>query len=175
MFVYADNAATTSVSRTALDAMLPWLTEKYGNPSSLYGFGQEAREAVEKARQAVASCLGASTREIYFTSCGTESDNQALNSCARLGARKGKKHIISTRFEHHAILHTLKKLEKEGLLEKSRSPEDERVVLITLTDTGRALQERAKEIPGKVGSCVRLTPGKALTLYQLLYELLDEA
>ena len=115
MFVYADNAATTSVSSFALDAMLPWLTEKYGNPSSLYGFGQEAREAVEKARQTLASCLGAaSPREIYFTSCGTESDNQALNSCARLGARKGKKHIISTRFEHHAILHTLKKLEKEG-------------------------------------------------------------
>lgn len=115
MFVYADNAATTSVSRAALDAMLPWLTEKYGNPSSLYGFGQEAREAVEKARQTVAFCLGAaSPREIYFTSCGTESDNQALNSCARLGARKRKKHIISTRFEHHAILHALKKLEKEG-------------------------------------------------------------
>ena len=115
MFVYADNAATTSVSRAALEAMLPWLTEKYGNPSSLYGFGQEAREAVEKARLSVASCLGAaSPREIYFTSCGTESDNQALGSCARLGARKGKKHIISTRFEHHAILHTLKKLEKEG-------------------------------------------------------------
>ena len=115
MFVYADNAATTSVSRTALDAMLPWLTEKYGNPSSLYGFGQGAREALEKARRTVASCLGAaSPQEIYFTSCGTESDNQALNSCARLGARKGKKHIISTRFEHHAILHTLKKLEKEG-------------------------------------------------------------
>ena len=115
MFVYADNAATTSVSRTALDAMLPWLTEKYGNPSSLYGFGQGAREALEKARWTVASCLGAaSPQEIYFTSCGTESDNQALNSCARLGARKGKKHIISTRFEHHAILHTLKKLEKEG-------------------------------------------------------------
>ena len=114
MFVYADNAATTSVSRTALDAMMPWLTDHYGNPSSLYGFGQEAREAVEKARQELAACLGATAREIYFTSCGTESDNQALNSCARIGARKGKRHIISTRFEHHAILHTLNKLAKEG-------------------------------------------------------------
>ena len=140
MFVYADNAATTSVSRTALDAMLPWLTEKYGNPSSLYGFGQEAREAVEKARQTVASCLGAaSVKEIYFTSCGTESDNQALNSCARLGARKGKKHIISTRFEHHAILHTLKKLEKEGFAVTLLDVHDDGVV--RAEDVADALRE----------------------------------
>ena len=115
MFVYADNAATTSVSKTALDAMIPYLTEFYGNPSSLYDFAQRATEALADARQTVANCLGASSaREIYFTSGGSEADNQAICSCARLGERKGKKHIISTKFEHHAVLHTLKKLEKEG-------------------------------------------------------------
>ena len=114
MFVYADNAATTSVSKAALDAMLPYLTEKYGNPSSLYAFAQQVTEGVEQARADVAACLGANPREIYFTSGGSEADNQALWSAARIGARKGKKHIISTKFEHHAILHTLKRLEKEG-------------------------------------------------------------
>jgi cysteine desulfurase len=115
MFVYADNAATTSVSKTALDAMLPYLTETYGNPSSLYAFAQKATEAVAAARATVAECLGASSpREIYFTSGGSEADNQALWSAARAGARKGKKHLISTKFEHHAILHTLKRLELEG-------------------------------------------------------------
>ena len=115
MFVYADNAATTSVSKTALDAMLPFLTDSYFNPSSLYSSAQKVAEAVAEARETVAACLGAkSPREIYFTSCGSESDNQALVSCARLGARKGKKHLISTKFEHHAILHTLKALEKQG-------------------------------------------------------------
>ena len=115
MFVYADNAATTGVSKTALGAMLPFLTDAWGNPSSVYGFGQRAREAVEQARQTVADCLGAeSAKEIYFTSGGTESDNQALISCARAGARKGKKHLVSTRFEHHAVLRTLRALEKEG-------------------------------------------------------------
>ena len=115
MFVYADNAATTSVSKTALDAMLPCLTEDYGNPSSLYAFAQKATEAVADARATVAACLGAaSPREIYFTSGGSEADNQAIISAAKAGARKGKKHLISTKFEHHAVLHTLKKLEKEG-------------------------------------------------------------
>ncbi len=115
MFVYADNAATTSVSRTALEAMLPWLTSEWGNPSTLYGFGRRAAESIEEARRTAADCLGAaSPREIYFTSCGSESDNQALWSCARAGARKGKKHLISTVFEHHAVLHTLKRLEKDG-------------------------------------------------------------
>ena len=114
MFVYADNAATTSVSKAALDAMLPYLTENYGNPSSLYSFAQKVTEGVEAARATVAACIGASPREIYFTSGGSEADNQALWSCARVGARKGKKHLISTKFEHHAILHTLKRLEKEG-------------------------------------------------------------
>ena len=115
MFVYADNAATTCVSKAALDAMLPFLTVSYFNPSSLYSSAQKVAEAVTEARETVAACLGAkSPREIYFTSCGSEADNQALVSCARLGARKGKKHLISTKFEHHAILHTLKALEKEG-------------------------------------------------------------
>lgn len=114
MFVYADNAATTSVSKTAVDAMLPYLTENYGNPSSLYEFGQKAREALDWARETVAACINASPREIYFTSGGSEADNQAIVSCALNGAKKGKKHIISTAFEHHAVLHTLKKLEKEG-------------------------------------------------------------
>ena len=114
MFVYADNAATTSVSKTALDAMLPYLTENYGNPSSLYAFAQKATEAVAQARATVAACLNAEPREIYFTSGGSEADNQAIISAAKAGARKGKKHLISTKFEHHAVLHTLKKLEKEG-------------------------------------------------------------
>ena len=114
MFVYADNAATTSVSKTALDAMLPYLTEQYGNPSSLYSFAQDAAEALAKARATVAACINADPREIYFTSGGSEADNQAIISAARIGERKGKKHIISTAFEHHAVLHTLKKLEKEG-------------------------------------------------------------
>jgi cysteine desulfurase len=115
MFVYADNAATTSVSKTALDAMMPYLTEQYGNPSSLYAFGQQAKEGLEAARKTVAECINAEPREIYFTSGGSEADNQAIVSAAKAGARKGKRHLISTAFEHHAVLHTLKKLEKDGL------------------------------------------------------------
>lgn len=115
MFVYADNAATTSVSKTALNAMLPYLTEDYGNPSSLYAFAQRAAEALAQARATVAECLGASSpKEIYFTSGGSEADNQAIMSAALVGARKGKKHLISTKFEHHAVLHSLRRLEKEG-------------------------------------------------------------
>ncbi len=114
MFVYADNAATTCVSRAALDAMLPYLLEDYGNPSSLYAFGQKAQEGLQKARETVARCLNAEPREIYFTSGGSEADNQAIVSAARVGARHGKKHLISTKFEHHAVLHTLDKLRKEG-------------------------------------------------------------
>jgi len=114
MFVYADNAATTRVSEAAVQAMLPYLNTFYGNASSLYSFGQEAKEALEKARDTVAGCLGAESREIYFTSGGSESDNQAIFSAAAQGRKKGKTHIISTAFEHHAVLHTLRRLEKEG-------------------------------------------------------------
>ena len=114
MYVYADNAATTAMSQTAIDAMLPYFNKVYGNPSSLHSVGQEAKEALDEARAIVAKCLGCEPREIYFTSGGSEADNQAIVSAARFGARKGKKHIISTAFEHHAVLHTLEKLEKEG-------------------------------------------------------------
>ena len=114
MHVYADNAATTQMSRVAIDAMLPYFDKVYGNPSSLHSIGQEAKEALDSARETVAACLGCEPREIYFTSGGSEADNQAIISAARFGARKNKKHIISTAFEHHAVLHTLQKLEKEG-------------------------------------------------------------
>ncbi len=112
--VYADNAATTKMSETALNAMLPCFHSLYGNPSSLHSVGQEAKEALENARARIAAILGCEPREIYFTSGGSEADNQAIVSAARLGQRKGKMHIISTAFEHHAVLHTLKRLEKEG-------------------------------------------------------------
>ena len=114
MYVYADNAATTAMSQVAIDAMIPYMNKVYGNPSSLHSVGQEAKEALEKARETVAKCLGCEPREIYFTSGGSEADNQAIISAARMGQRKGKKHIISTAFEHHAVLHTLNKLQKEG-------------------------------------------------------------
>ena len=114
MFVYADNAATTAVSPKVVDAMLPYFTEIYGNPSSLYGVGQKAKDALEESREKIAKLLGASPREIYFTSGGSEADNQAIVSAARLGEKSGKKHIISSAFEHHAVLHTLEALEKEG-------------------------------------------------------------
>jgi len=114
MYVYADNAATTAMSQVAIDAMIPYMNKIYGNPSSLHSIGQEAKEALEAARATVAKCLGCEPREIYFTSGGSEADNQAIISAARMGARKGKKHIISTAFEHHAVLHTLEKLKKEG-------------------------------------------------------------
>ncbi|MCQ2558509.1 MAG: cysteine desulfurase NifS [Oscillospiraceae bacterium] len=112
--IYADNAATTKMSKTAIEAMLPYMEEFYGNPSSLYEFGQKAKEALESARARVAACLGAEPREITFTSGGSEADNQAIITMAHAGAKKGKKHIISTAFEHHAVLHTLEKLKKEG-------------------------------------------------------------
>ena len=114
MRIYADNAATTQMSQTAMDAMLPYMTTIYGNPSSLHTVGQEAKDALDAARETVAKCLGCEPREIIFTSGGSEADNQAIISAAKLGEKKGKKHIISTAFEHHAVLHTLKKLEKEG-------------------------------------------------------------
>ena len=114
MQVYADNAATTKISAHALAAMMPCFETYFGNPSSLHTVGQEAKEKLEEARAKVAKCLGCEPREIYFTSGGSEADNQAILSAARFGVRKGKKHIISTAFEHHAVLHTLNKLEKEG-------------------------------------------------------------
>ena len=112
--VYADNAATTRMSRAAIDAMLPYMETIYGNPSSLHSIGQQAAAALLSARERIARCLNAAPREIYFTSGGSEADNQALLSAARLGERKGKKHILSTAFEHHAVLHMLQRLENEG-------------------------------------------------------------
>ena len=112
--VYADNAATTKMSPAAIKAMLPYMETIWGNPSSLYGAGQRAAEALQSARDRIAACFGASAGEIYFTSGGSEADNQAIISAAKIGERKGKKHIISSAFEHHAVLHTLKKLEKTG-------------------------------------------------------------
>ena len=114
MQVYADNAATTRMHQTAIDTMTYHLNNTFGNPSSLYTIGQQAKEVLETARADMAACFGAQPREIYFTSGGSEADNQAITSAAYLGARKGKKHIISTTFEHHAVLHTLKRLEKQG-------------------------------------------------------------
>ena len=114
MQVYLDNAATTKLSKTARDAMIRSMDEIYANPSSLHSLGQRAKEVLEEARSAVAACLGADPREIVFTSGGSEADNQAIRSAAAIGARKGKMHIVTTAFEHHAVLHTLSKLEKEG-------------------------------------------------------------
>ena len=114
MQVYLDNASTTKMSKAAIAAMIPVFDEIYGNPSSLHTMGQRAKEVLEEARATVAKCLGANANEIYFTSGGSEADNQAIVSASKIGARKGKKHIITTAFEHHAVLHTLKKLEQEG-------------------------------------------------------------
>ena len=114
MQVYADNAATTKLYETALQAMLPYLTDTYGNASSLYRIGQEAHHGVQAARAAVAAALGADANEIYFTSGGSEADNWAIKGVAELMAKKGKKHIITSAFEHHAVLHTVKKLEAQG-------------------------------------------------------------
>ena len=112
--IYADNAATTKMCPAAIEAMTRCMEENYGNPSSLYSVGQQAKEALEDARERIANCLGCTPREITFTSGGSEADNQAIFSAAKLGARKGKKHIISTAFEHHAVLHTLDKLKQLG-------------------------------------------------------------
>ena len=113
-FVYADNAATTQISKEVLDAMMPWLTEGYGNPSSIYELGRTAGFAIEDARKQVAAALGAQPAEIYLTGCGSESDNWAIKGAAHKLAAKGKKHLITTVFEHHAVLHTCAALEKEG-------------------------------------------------------------
>lgn len=135
MQVYADNAATTKMSRVAIDAMLPYLDTIYGNPSSLHSVGQRANEDLNGARERIAKLLGCEAREIIFTSGGSEADNQAILSAARMGERKGKKHIISTAFEHHAVLHTLKKLEKEGF----------EVTLLDVHENGIVLPEQVRE------------------------------
>ena len=136
MRIYADNAATTRMSQTAIQAMLPYMDKVYGNPSSLHSVGQEAKEALDEARERVAKALGAaSPREITFTSGGSEADNQAIRSAAILGKRKGKNHIISTAFEHHAVLHTLNKLEKEGF----------EVTLLDVHENGLVTPEQVRE------------------------------
>ena len=114
MVIYADNAATTRMSRAAIEKMTPYLAECYGNPSALYSIGQKAKDALEEARETVARLIGAEPREIVFTSGGSEADNQAIRSAAEAGAKKGKRHIVSDAIEHHAVLHTLKRLEREG-------------------------------------------------------------
>ena len=124
-FVYADNAATTQISPEVLEAMMPWLTEGYGNPSSIYELGRSAGFAIEDARKKAAAALGAQPNEIYFTGCGSESDNWAIKGAAHKLAAKGKKHIVTTVFEHHAVLHTCAALEKEGF-EVTYLPVDER-------------------------------------------------
>lgn len=135
MQIYLDNAATTKMSKTAIEAMLPYMDTVYGNPSSLHSAGQVAAEALTDARQRIAACIGASPKEITFTSGGSESDNQAILSAARLGERRGKKHIISTAFEHHAVLHTLAKLEKEGF----------EITLLDVHENGIILPQQVEE------------------------------
>ncbi len=130
MKIYADNAATTKLSANALRAMMPYLEEQYGNPSSLNSEGQRAKEAIEGAREKIASLIGAHPREITFTSGGSEADNQAILSAARAGEKAGKKHIISTAIEHHAVLHTLKKLEKEGFSVTLLDPHENGIVRV---------------------------------------------
>ena len=138
MQIYLDNAATTKMSRTAIDAMLPFFDTVYGNPSSLHSMGQKASEALADARERIARQIGCEAREIFFTSGGSEADNQAIISAAKIGEKKGKKHIISTAFEHHAVLHTLKKLEAQGFE-------------ITLLD----VHENGIILPGQVADAIR--------------------
>ena len=130
MRIYADNAATTRLSKNALRAMMPFFEESYGNPSSLYAEGQRAKEAIERAREEVASVIGAEPREIVFTSGGSEADNQAILSAAALGKKAGKRHIVSTAIEHHAVLHTLAKLEKEGFSVTLLDPHENGIVRV---------------------------------------------
>ena len=132
--IYADNAATTKMSDVAINTMVSLMNETYGNPSSLYTFGQKAKEALEKARADVAAVIGADKKEILFTSGGSEADNQAIISAAELGKKNGKKHIISTAFEHHAVLHTLNKLAKEGF----------EITLLPVNENGIVLPEEVE-------------------------------
>ena len=133
--IYADNAATTKISKAAADTMYSLMQETWGNPSSLYSFGQKAKEVLEKSREEIAAVIGADPKEIYFTSGGSEADNQAIRSAALLGAGKGKKHIISSAFEHHAVLHILNRLEKEGF----------EVTLLDVHENGIVLPEQVEE------------------------------
>ena len=133
--IYADNAATTKMSGAAANAMTACMQDTWGNPSSLYSLGQRAKEALEDARERIAACIGASPKEITFTSGGSEADNQAIRSAALLGSRKGKRHIISTAFEHHAVLHTLKRLEGEGFA----------VTLLDVHENGLVTPEQVRE------------------------------
>ena len=149
MRIYADNAATTKMSRTAIEAMTRCMEEQYGNPSSLYLLGQRAKEALEAAREDVAGIIGASPREITFTSGGSEADNQALRSAAVLGKKAGKTHIISTAFEHHAVLHTLRALEREGFS-------------VTLLDVHADGLERADDAGAAVAVPVGYLHGRAV-------------
>ena len=135
MRIYLDNAATTKMSDTAIKAMIPYMNEIYGNPSSLHSVGQEANEALQNARERIAKLLGCEPREITFTSGGSEADNQAIISAAELGERKGKKHIVSTAFEHHAVLHTLEKLKKEGF----------EITLLDVHENGLVTAEQVRE------------------------------
>ena len=135
MRIYLDNAATTKMSDTAIKAMIPYMNEIYGNPSSLHSVGQEANEALQNARERIAKLLGCEPKEITFTSGGSEADNQAIISAAKLGERKGKKHIVSTAFEHHAVLHTLEKLKKEGF----------EITLLDVHENGLVTAEQVRE------------------------------
>lgn len=135
--IYLDNAATTPLKKEVLDAMMPYLTEHYGNPSSIYTIGQTAKSAIENARCQVASAIGASAKEIFFTGCGSESDNWAIKGIAKAKEKKGK-HIISTVIEHHAVLHTLESLEKQGF-EVTYLPVDE-FGLVSVEDVEKAIR-----------------------------------
>lgn len=148
MRIYADNAATTKMSSKAIEAMLPYMDKIYGNPSSLHTAGQQAKEALDNARERVAKLLGCEAREIIFTSGGSEADNQAIISAANIGAKKGKKHIISTAFEHHAVLHTLDKLKKQGFE-------------ITLLDVG----EKGRVSPQQVADAIREDTALVTVMY----------
>ena len=141
MQIYADNAATTKMSRAAIDAMLPYLDDIYGNPSSLHSAGQRANEALVNARERVAKVLGAHPAEITFTSGGSEADNQAIVTAARLGAKQGKKHIISTSIEHHAVLHALRKLQKEDGFEVTLLPVEPVTGLVTPQQVADAIRD----------------------------------
>lgn len=133
--IYLDNAATTKMSKTAINAMLPYFEETYGNPSSLHSAGQKANEALVDARGRIARLIGCEANEITFTSGGSEADNQAIVSAARIGKRKGKKHIVSTAFEHHAVLHTLEKLKKEGF----------EITLLAVNENGIVLPKQVED------------------------------